>query len=319
MNWIDTAAVYGLGHSEDYRRPSYSRRAPYSPDISSPNAAWSGTNPARFSHNLQATPFVGSRGQSQTVEGSTPSISIKFIGRRGPEIPKVLRPGRLKRQLARWRNSRRKGRSATSGVSNFNAQQMQRALHVAPIASLQPPYSLSRLRSSHRFFPSLCSTKSASSSIPQWRPAAERRHDSRNGVAALPEDDWRKHSPNFQEPLLFPQSALVGNAPRPLGKRHKATHRARWPSPWTLRESRCDGLRSSVFAALNRQAALPALAKIKLSPQDILQIEQGLTRLGSVRRVDGGIDSAMIKNLREDPPSITNGRAQEGRNVENAV
>jgi len=84
------------------------------------------------------------------------------------------------------------------GVSNFNAEQMQRALDVAPIASLQPPYSLLARDVESSILPFALERKIG---VIVYSPMASGLLSgamTRERIAALPEDDWRKHSPNFQ-------------------------------------------------------------------------------------------------------------------------
>jgi hypothetical protein len=112
INWIDTAAAYGLGHSETVvghavgglrRRPTSSR-----------NAVWSGTTPARSRIICKPHPFSASAKPVSSGWESMPLISTRFTGPPG-KAPRSLRLlGRLKKQSARWRNSGIRERSATS-------------------------------------------------------------------------------------------------------------------------------------------------------------------------------------------------------------
>src|SRR5207249_4534474 len=95
------------------------------------------------------------------------------------------------------------------GVSNFDAQQMQRALDVAPIASLQPQYSLVARDVESSILPFALNRRIG---VIVYSPMASGLLSgsmTRQRIEALPEDDWRKHSANFQEPLLSRNLQLV--------------------------------------------------------------------------------------------------------------
>jgi aryl-alcohol dehydrogenase-like predicted oxidoreductase len=112
INWIDTAAVYGLGHSETVvgRAIKGLRTRPYI--FTKCSLVWNDSG--KISHDLQAASIRREAESSLKRLGSTLSTSIKFIGRPGQGIPRAPRQGQSKRQLALSRNSRPKARSVTS-------------------------------------------------------------------------------------------------------------------------------------------------------------------------------------------------------------
>jgi aryl-alcohol dehydrogenase-like predicted oxidoreductase len=86
------------------------------------------------------------------------------------------------------------------GVSNFNAQQIERAQKIAPVASLQPPYSLLAREVESEILPYALAHKLG---VIVYSPMASGMLTgavTRERIETLPEDDWRKNSPNFQEP-----------------------------------------------------------------------------------------------------------------------
>ena len=159
-------------------------------------------------------------------------------------------------------------------VSNFNAQQMQRALNVAPIASLQPPYSLLATEVEVSALPFALDHQIG---VIVYSPMASGLLSgsmTRERIAGLPEDDWRKHSPNFQEPLLSRNLRLVETL-RAIGRRHNATP-GEVAVAWTLRNPAVTGAIIGVRSA-QQVRGIAGAADVKLSPNDILEIEQGLT------------------------------------------
>jgi aryl-alcohol dehydrogenase-like predicted oxidoreductase len=94
-------------------------------------------------------------------------------------------------------------------------------------------------------------------------------------IAALPEDDWRKHGPNFQEPLLSRNPLLVETL-RSIANRRNATT-GKVAIAWTLRNRAVTGAIVGVRSA-QQVSGIAGAAEVKLSPNDMLEIEQGLTR-----------------------------------------
>src|ERR1700685_161454 len=140
INWIDTAAVYGLGHSEEVvgRAVRGLSKRPYV--FTKCSLVWdeSGT----IFHNLQAASI---RREAEA--------SLKRLGLDAIDLyqihwppwnghPESASPGSIEEAVRALPKLRAKGKIRNIGVSNFNARQIARAVKVAPITSLQPPYSL---------------------------------------------------------------------------------------------------------------------------------------------------------------------------------
>src|SRR5260370_25949115 len=91
-------------------------------------------------------------------------------------------------------------------------------------------------------------------------------------IAGLPGDDWRKCSPNLQEPLF---RAICGSSKRcePSARATKR-HRARWPFAWTLRNPAVTGAIVGIRSA-QQVSRIASAGDIKLSPQDVRQIRAG--------------------------------------------
>ena len=111
--------------------------------------------------------------------------------------------------LARFKEQ---GKVRYIGVSNFNVEQMKRAQKIAPITSLQPPYSLLRRDIETEILP-FCQEHNIGvinyspmvSGLLTGKMTAER-------IAEMPADDWRKRSPNFNEPQAVAESEAGGSA-----------------------------------------------------------------------------------------------------------
>src|SRR5580698_10446284 len=113
----------------------------------------------------------------------------------------------------------REGKARWIGVSNFNVEQMERAQAIAPITSLQPPYSLVHPDVEEEILP-FCGHTGIGVIV--YSPMASGLLTgamTRERIARMPEDDWRKQSPDFNEPKLSANLALVERL-REVGKRH---------------------------------------------------------------------------------------------------
>jgi aryl-alcohol dehydrogenase-like predicted oxidoreductase len=273
INWIDTAAVYGLGHSETVVGQAIKglRTRPYI--FSKCSLVWDDSG--KISHNLQAA-SIRREAQSSLKRLGVDTIDLYQIHWPAWEgNPESASPGSIEEAVGALAKLQAEGKIRHIGVSNFNAQQMQRALSVAPIASLQPPYSLLATEVEVSTLPF---ARDHQIGVIVYSPMASGLLSgsmTRERIAGLPEDDWRKHSPNFQEPLLSRNLRLVETL-RAIGRRHNATP-GEVAIAWTLRNPAVTGAIIGVRSA-QQVSGIAGAADVKLSPNDILEIEQGLTR-----------------------------------------
>jgi len=273
MNWIDTAAVYGLGHSETVvgRAIKGLQMRPYV--FTKCSLVWDESG--NISHNLQAA-SIRREAESSLKRLGVDTIDLYQIHwpawRGGPESAS---PGSIEEAVGALAKLMAEGKIRHIGVSNFNAQQMQRALRVAPVTSLQPPYSLLATDVESSILPFALDHNIG---VIVYSPMASGLLSgamTRERIAALPEDDWRKHSPNFQEPLLSRNLRLVERL-RAIGQRHYATP-GEVAIAWTLRNPAATGAIIGVRSA-QQANGIAGAADLKLSANDILVIEQALTR-----------------------------------------
>ncbi len=272
MNWIDTAAVYRLGHSETIvgRAIMGLRARPYI--FTKCSLVWDKSR--NISHNLQAASI------RREAEASLKRLGVDAIDLyqihwpAWAGNPESASPGSVEEAVGALAKLQAEGKIRHIGVSYFNAQQMQRALSVAPIASLQPPYSLLATEIEVSILPFALDHQIG---VIVYSPMASGLLSgsmTRERIAGLPEDDWRKHSPNFREPLLSRNLRLVETL-RAIGKRHNVTP-GEVAIAWTLRNPAVTGAIIGVRSA-QQASGIAAAAGLKLSPNDILEIELGLT------------------------------------------
>ena len=140
INWIDTAAAYGLGHSETVvgRVIKGLQKRPYI--FTKCSLVWD--EHGKIGHSLRADSI------RREAEASLQRLGVDTIDLYQIHWPawngnsENSSPGSIEEAVGAMARLQSEGKIRHIGVSNFDARQMQRASHVAPIVSLQPPYSL---------------------------------------------------------------------------------------------------------------------------------------------------------------------------------
>ncbi len=209
INWIDTAAVYGLGHSEEIvaRAIEGVPQRPYL--FTKCSMVWN--DDRQISRSLKADSV------RRECEASLRRLRVERIDLyqvHWPEPDADIEEGWT--ELARLKEE---GKIRYLGVSNFNVSQMKRAQAIAPITSLQPPYSLVNRKVENEILPFAARENIGVIAYSPMASGLLTGAMTRERIAALPDDDWRKGNPNFQEPLLSRNLCLVRRL-RDIGIRH---------------------------------------------------------------------------------------------------
>jgi aryl-alcohol dehydrogenase-like predicted oxidoreductase len=204
VNWIDTAAIYGLGHSEEVvaRALKSTSHKPYVFTKCSMRWGPEGSEQARVIYrSLRADSLA------EEIEASLRRLGVETIDLyqiHWPMPDEELEEGW--ETLAKFREQ---GKLRWIGVSNFNVEQMKRAQKIAPITSLQPPYSMLRRAIETEILPfalenniGVINYSPMVSGLLTGKMTAER-------VAAMPADDWRRRGVEFNEPRLSRNLKLV--------------------------------------------------------------------------------------------------------------
>lgn len=269
INWIDTAAAYGLGHSETVVGKAV-KGLDHRPYIFTKcSLVWN--EKGEISHSLQAASI------HREAEASLRRLGIDAIDlyqihwpawKRNPESAS---PGAIQEAMGVLEELRAEGKIRHIGVSNFSANQMQRAMKIAPVTSLQPPYSLLTRDVESSILPF---AKDHRIGVIVYSPMASGLLTgamTRERIAAMPADDWRKNSPNFQEPLLTRNLRLVEHL-RAIGKRRNATA-GEVAIAWTLTNPAVTGAIIGVRSA-EQVSGIAGAADVHLSPEEILELRQ---------------------------------------------
>ncbi len=210
LNWIDTAAIYGLGHSEEVVARAL-RNSPRKPYVFTKCSMRWNVEDRRIYRSLKAASV------REECEHSLRRLGLDTI-----DLYQVHWPNPEDEIEEGWETLaklKQEGKIRYLGVSNFSVEQMKRVEAIAPITSSQPPYSLIHSKVEAEVLPycrehniGVINYSPMASGLLTGKMTAER-------VAAMPADDWRKRSPNFQEPKLgrnLRLAALLGE----IGREH---------------------------------------------------------------------------------------------------
>ena len=223
MNWIDTAAVYGLGHSEQIvgRAVKGLAKRPYI--FTKCSMVWD--SQGNISHSLKRDSL------RHEVENSLRRLQIDTIDLYQIHWP--IPDEDIEEGWSTLADLKREGKVRHIGVSNFNVEQMRRAMAIAPIDSLQPPYSLIHRQVEEEILPFCESNRIGVIAYSPMMSGLLSGTMTRERIANFPDDDWRKHDPDFQEPRLSPNLQLA-ELLKEIGRRHGISA-GEIAIAWTLR------------------------------------------------------------------------------------
>ncbi len=263
VNWIDTAAVYGLGHSEAV--------------VARAIADWPGHRPyvftkcgLRWDAEGKVRRVLTADSIRRECEESLHRLKVDAIDLYQVHWPPENDGVELEEGWAAMATLQREGKARWIGVSNFNAAQIERARVIAPVTSLQPPYSLIRRDIESGVLP-FC--RQAGIGVIAYAPMALGLLTgamTRERAARLPADDWRSRSPEFNEPNLSRNLALVERL-RVVGKRHGRSA-GEVAVAWTLRHPAVTGAIVGARNAAQAEGVMGA-GEFTLSAEDIAEIE----------------------------------------------
>ncbi|KUM43513.1 aldo/keto reductase [Pseudomonas sp. EpS/L25] len=268
VNWIDTAAVYGLGHAEELvgqllRRIPASRRPLV---FTKGSLVWESTT-GKISHSLAPLSL------EREIEDSLRRLRVEVLDLyqiHWPAFPPGGSDEGLEAAMAVLAKARDQGKIRAIGVSNFSVAQLERCQAVTAIASLQPPYSALMRDIEADILPYCARAGIGVLAYSTLQSGLLSGTMTRERIASLPDDDWRKsRSPDFQEPRLTSNLALVEGF-RGIGERHGLTPAA-VAIAWVLRQSAVTG--AIVGARRPEQVdGLIAAADFRLSAEELAQI-----------------------------------------------
>ena len=207
INWIDTAAVYGLGHSEEVV--------------------------ARALKTASQKPYVFTKcglvwGEKREVVNDLKQVrrecedSLRRLGVEAIDLYQMHWPKPDEEIEEAWgvmADLRREGKVRWIGVSNFSVSQMERAMKIAPITSNQPPYSMLNRAIEAEVLPFCQKNGVGVINYAPMHSGLLTGAMTKERVTNFPKDDFRRNAKNYQEPLLS-RNLAVADFIGEIGKRH---------------------------------------------------------------------------------------------------
>jgi len=201
INWIDTAAAYGLGHSEEVVaravRELPAARRPYV--FTKCSLVWDQSR--TLTHSLAPDSL------RREVDGSLKRLGVDAIDLYQIHWP--VPDEDIEEGWAALAELKEQGLVRHIGVSNFDVAQLRRIQAIAPVETLQPQYSLVERAAEDEVLP-FCDREGIGVIV--YSPMGSGLLTggmTRERIAGLPDDDWRKHDARFAEPQLSRHLALV--------------------------------------------------------------------------------------------------------------
>ncbi len=268
INWIDTAAIYGLGHSEEIvaRAIKTTSHKPYL--FTKCSMRWH--EDRTIYRSLKAASLA------EELEASLRRLGVETI-----DLYQIHWPNPATEIEEGWEALARfkeQGKIRWIGVSNFTVEQMKRAHKIAPITSLQPPYSMLRRVMEEEILPfaqangiGVINYSPMVSGLLTGKMTAER-------VAALPADDWRRKAAEFKEPRLSRNLKLV-ELLREIGNGHDVAPGV-VAVAWTLHHPAITGAIVGGRSAEQVEGLAPAL-EFRLSDDEYKRINDFLTAMSA--------------------------------------
>jgi aryl-alcohol dehydrogenase-like predicted oxidoreductase len=263
INWIDTAAIYGLGHSEEIVAKAlneWTGRRPYV--FTKCGMVWNDRREIGYS--------LGAASLRRECENSLCRLDVEVI-----DLYQIHWPADDMGETEEGWNTlaalQKEGKVRWIGVSNFSLDEMKLAQGIARITSLQPPYSLIKREVEAEVLP-YCQREGIG--VIAYSPMGSGLLTgamTRQRIANLPKDDWRSRNPEFQEPKVSRNLALVEGLRR-LGARHGRSP-AETAIAWVLRHPAVTG---AIVGGRNARQVEGTVggSDFRLTPDEIAEIER---------------------------------------------
>jgi aryl-alcohol dehydrogenase-like predicted oxidoreductase len=263
VNWIDTAAVYGLGHSEEV--------------VARALQEWKGARPHIFTkcsmvwnEERKVTKEYSAHSIRRECEDSLRRLQVSVIDLYQMHWPPADNGAGLEEAWEEMTELQKEGRVRWIGVSNFNVEQLKRAEAIAPVTSLQPPYSLIRRQIEAEILPHC---EKSGIGVISYAPMASGLLTgamTRERAAAFAADDFRSRNPEFKEPRLSKNIELVERL-RQIGNRH-GRNPGEVAIAWALRHPAITGVIVGARNAKQSEGVMKA-AEFTLSAGEIAEID----------------------------------------------
>ena len=260
INWIDTAAIYGLGHSEEVVGKAIAGRPNRPYVFTKCGLVWN--EKREISRSLRADSV------RREVEASLRRLKVDVI-----DLYQIHWPDPEPEIEEGWQTLaelQKQGKVRWIGISNFNVEQMKRAQSIATITSLQPPYNIVTSDIEKEILPFCREQKIGVIVYSPMKSGLLSGKMTRERISKLPPDDFRPRTISFKEPLLTRNLGLV-EVLRGIGDRHGRTP-GEVAIAWTLRDPVVTGAIVGMRSAEQARQIVRS-AEFRLSRDEIGEIE----------------------------------------------
>jgi aryl-alcohol dehydrogenase-like predicted oxidoreductase len=260
INWIDTAAAYGFGRSEQVvgRALAGLEQRPY---VFTKASLLEGPG-RRVVRSLKRDSIL------REAHASLERLGVDAIDLYQLHWP--IPEQDIEEGWAALAELKEQGLVHHIGVSNFDVEQLHRIQKIAPVETLQPQYSLVARDAEPAILPY---AEQEGIGVIVYSPMGSGLLTgamTRGRIEHLADDDWRKHDPRFQEPQLSRHLALVARLER-IADRHATTPGA-VAVAWTLRNPSVDGAIVG-FRRPDQIDPIVGATALELSDDDVAEID----------------------------------------------
>ena len=262
INWIDTAAVYGLGHSEEVVGEAIKGgEKPYI--FTKSSLVWN--EKREVSNSLKGESI------EREVEASLKRLGVEVI-----DLYQIHWPNPdpdIEEGWTAMAKLKKEGKVRHIGVSNFNVEQIKRAEKIAPVETLQPPYSLVHPEVQDEIL-KYCEEQNIGVIV--YSPMASgllTGRMSEERIAKMPDDDWRKNGADFKEPHLQ-RNLKLANLLTEIGFPHNVPAGV-VAIAWTLHNPAVTAAIVGTRSAAQIEELVPA-AEFRLSDTELEQVNKFL-------------------------------------------
>ena len=275
VNWIDTAAVYGLGHSEKV--------------VARALKSWTGAKPYVFTKCIltwdgtgQITPTFSTQSIHKECEDSLQRLQVPAIDLYQIHWPPQDNGPALEEAWLTLADLQKEGKVRWIGVSNFNVSHLKRSQKIAAVTSLQPPYSILRRQIEQDVLP-YCEEQGIGVIVyaPMFSGMLAGAM-TRERAAALPADDFRSRNPEYKEPRLSRNLALVDKL-KEIGARHNR-NAGEVAIAWTLDNPAVTAAIVGSRSAKQAEGVMRA-GEFHLTKSEIREIETASSQIAKTKAV----------------------------------
>jgi aryl-alcohol dehydrogenase-like predicted oxidoreductase len=272
INWIDTAAVYGLGHSEElvgrFLRELPVADRPYV--FTKCGLVWNERDPMQEARRVLEPASI-----RRECEASLRRLGVEQIDLyqfHWPDESGV----RVEDSWAEMMKLVDAGKVRWIGVSNFDTKLLLRCESLRHVDSLQPPFSLIKREVAAAEIPWCAQHGTGVIAYSPMQSGLLTERWSTSRLKELAPDDWRRRSEHFRSPALERNLALR-DALKPIAERHNS-NTGEVAVAWTLAWAGVTGAIVGARSAEQLDGWIDA-ASLQLSAQDLMDIANAITRI----------------------------------------